>query len=193
MKIVFATNNENKLREVQQLLPSEIQVLGLKDIECYEDIPETAETIEENAILKAQYIFDKYQCNVFADDTGLEVKALNNEPSVHSARYAGNHKNNQDNIRLLLANMKGKEERAARFKTSFALILEGNLHTFEGIIEGIITDKERGTNGFGYDAVFQPKGYDKTFAELSPKEKNEISHRGIATQKLISFLHKEEK
>lgn len=188
MKLVFATNNRNKIKEVQQMLPAYIELVSLKDIGCFEDIPETADTIEGNAMLKAQYIHQKYQCDVFADDTGLEVSELNGQPGVLSARYAGNQKNDEQNIALLLKNMEGKQNREARFKTIFALSFQGEMHLFEGIANGKITYKIAGNNGFGYDPIFQPSGFEKTFAELLPEEKNKISHRKKATQKLVEFL-----
>lgn len=188
MKLVFATNNRNKIKEVQQMLPAYIELVSLEDIGCFEDIPETADTIEGNAMLKAQYIHQKYQCDVFADDTGLEVSELNGQPGVLSARYAGNQKNDEQNIALLLKNMEGKQNREARFKTIFALSFQGEMHLFEGIANGKITHKVAGNNGFGYDPIFQPNGFEKTFAELLPEEKNKISHRKKATQKLVEFL-----
>lgn len=188
MKLVFATNNRNKIKEVQQMLPSSIQLVSLEEIGCFEDIPETADTIEGNAILKAQYIHQKYKMDVFADDTGLEVSELNGEPGVLSARYAGDQKDDKQNIALLLKNMEGKPNREARFKTIFALIFQGEMHLFEGIANGKITHKVLGINGFGYDPIFQPDGFEQTFAELSPEQKNEISHRKKATQKLVNFL-----
>lgn len=190
MKLVFATNNENKLKEIREILSQNIEIISLKDINCFEDIPETEPNIEGNAILKAKYIKEKYGFDTFADDTGLEVSALNNAPGVHSARYAGDHKNNEDNIQLLLKNLEGKTNRSAHFKTIMALCIGDEIHSFEGRIEGEITTMKKGKNGFGYDPVFQPKGYDKTFAELSSEEKNTISHRKIALTKLVDFLTK---
>lgn len=190
MKLVFATNNENKLKEIREILSQNIEIISLKDINCFEDIPETEPTIEGNAILKAKYIKEKYGFDTFADDTGLEVSALNNAPGVHSARYAGDHKNNEDNIQLLLKNLEGKTNRSAHFKTIMALCIGDEIHSFEGRIEGEITTMKKGENGFGYDPIFQPKGYDKTFAELSSEEKNAISHRKIALTKLVDFLTK---
>lgn len=190
MKLVFATNNENKLKEIREILSQNIEIISLKDINCFEDIPETEPTIEENSILKAKYIKEKYGFDTFADDTGLEVSALNNAPGVHSARYAGDHKNNEDNIQLLLKNLEGKTNRSAHFKTIMALCIGDEIYSFEGRIEGEITTMKKGENGFGYDPVFQPKGYDKTFAELSSEEKNAISHRKIALTKLVDFLTK---
>lgn len=188
MKLVFATHNEHKLNEVQRMLPKEITLLTLDEIGCFEDIPETSNTIEGNAIQKALYIKEKYGYDTFADDTGLEVVALDNAPGVYSARYAGEAKDNEANIDLLLANMKGKQERQAQFKTIFALCLGEDLHTFEGIVCGEITHERKGEGGFGYDAVFLPEGYANTFAQMSADQKNSISHRGRALQKLSAFL-----
>jgi non-canonical purine NTP pyrophosphatase, rdgB/HAM1 family len=188
MKLVFATHNEHKLNEVQRMLPKEITLLTLDEIGCFEDIPETSNTIEGNAIQKALYIKEKYGYDTFADDTGLEVVALDNAPGVYSARYAGEAKDNEANIDLLLANMKDKQERQAQFKTIFALCLGEDLHTFEGIVRGEITHERKGEGGFGYDAVFLPEGYANTFAQMSADQKNSISHRGRALQKLTAFL-----
>lgn len=187
MKLVFATHNEHKLNEVQRMLPKEITLLTLDEIGCFEDIPETSNTIEGNAIQKALYIKEKYGYDTFADDTGLEVVALDNAPGVYSARYAGEAKDNEANIDLLLANMKDKQERQAQFKTIFALCLGEDLHTFEGIVRGEITHERKGEGGFGYDAVFLPEGYTDTFAQMSADQKNSISHRGRALQKLTAF------
>ncbi|MBI1645994.1 non-canonical purine NTP diphosphatase [Capnocytophaga sp. 051621] len=189
MKLVFATHNQHKLREIQALLPPNIQLLSLDDISCNEDIPETATTIEDNALLKAQYVQKQYHCNVFADDTGLEVQALNNAPGVYSARYAGEHKSDVDNVQLLLKNMEGISRREAQFKTVIALCLEDVVYTFEGIAKGNISTTPIGTNGFGYDPIFIPENSDKTFAELTQDEKNRISHRGKAFGKLLDFLN----
>ena len=188
MKLVFATHNEHKLNEVQRMLPKEITLLTLDEIGCFEDIPETSNTIEGNAIQKALYIKEKYGYDTFADDTGLGVAALDNAPGVYSARYAGEAKDDEANIDLLLANMKGKQERQAQFKTIFALCLGEDLHTFEGIVRGEITHERKGEGGFGYDAVFLPEGYTDTFAQMSADQKNSISHRGRALQKLTAFL-----
>ena len=192
MKLVFATHNEHKLNEVQRMLPKEITLLTLDEIGCFEDIPETSNTIEGNAIQKALYIKEKYGYDTFADDTGLEVAALDNAPGVYSARYAGDAKDNEANIDLLLANMKDKQERQAQFKTIFALCLGEDLHTFEGIVRGEITHERKGEGGFGYDAVFLPEGYADTFAQMSADQKNSISHRGRALQKLTAFLREVE-
>lgn len=192
MKLVFATHNEHKLNEVQRMLPKEITLLTLDEIGCFEDIPETSNTIEGNAIQKALYIKEKYGYDTFADDTGLEVAVLDNAPGVYSARYAGEAKDNEANIDLLLANIKDKQERQAQFKTIFALCLGEDLHTFEGIVRGEITHERKGEGGFGYDAVFLPEGYTDTFAQMSADQKNSISHRGRALQKLSAFLREVE-
>ena len=190
IQIVFATNNQNKLKEVQAQLPDEIKLISLKDIGCYEDIPETQKTIEGNAIQKANYIKMKYNKDCFADDTGLEVKALNGAPGVHSARYAGPEKNSKKNIEKLLLSLEKTANRSAQFKTVIALHYKGELIQFEGICEGKITRTAKGSGGFGYDPIFKPSVKDKTFAELTLKEKNEIGHRGIAVAKLIAFFNK---
>ncbi len=190
MKLVFATHNHNKLEEVRLLIPSTIELLSLDDIGCYEDIPETAETIEENAILKANFVKERYGYDCFADDTGLEVAALNGRPGVYSARYAGEAKNNEDNIDKLLSELERKNNRNARFKTVIALNLDRRQHLFQGICAGEITRERRGNKGFGYDAVFQPHGSDKTFAEMNIEEKAILSHRGIALRDLTEYLSK---
>jgi len=190
MKLVFASNNANKIKEIQLLLPDSIQILSLTDIGCHEEIPETAATIEGNAILKADYVTQKYGYNCFADDTGLEVAALNGEPGVYSARYAGEQKDANDNMDKLLANLKDKSDRSAQFKTIIALNLDGTQHLFTGIIKGSILNDKLGNQGFGYDPIFQPEGYQHTFAQLSLQEKATISHRGIATKQLLDFLKK---
>ena len=187
MKLVFATHNKNKWREVQSMLPEGIKIITLEDIGCLAEIPETASTIEGNALQKAKYIKEKYGYDTFADDTGLEVKALGNAPGVYSARYAGEAKDNEANIDLLLANMQGKEDREAQFKTIFALCLGEKSYSFEGIIKGQITHHRQGTEGFGYDPVFLPEKEERTFAQMSAQEKNQISHRAIALRKLVDF------
>ncbi len=189
MKIIFATANQNKANEIQKIVPQEIQILSLKDIGFEGEIPETQPTIEGNAIQKANFIVDKFAQNCFADDTGLEVEALNGEPGVYSARYAGEERDDEKNIDLVLEKLANQENRKARFKTVIALVIENQLHTFEGIIEGEIIKERRGTQGFGYDSVFVPNGFQKTFAELSMQEKNQISHRARATKKMIEFLN----
>ncbi|MGB7785402.1 MAG: non-canonical purine NTP diphosphatase [Salinimicrobium sp.] len=189
-KLVFATNNLNKLKEMKALLPEDMELLSLSTIGCCEDIPETSETIEGNALQKARYVKEKYGYDCFADDTGLEVEALNGAPGVYSARYAGENKNSEENIDKLLLELNDKDNRKARFKTVIALILEGREHLFEGICEGEILKKRLGEKGFGYDPVFQPVGYSQTFAQMNLEEKSGISHRGRATRKLIEFLSK---
>lgn len=190
MQLVFASNNQNKIKEIQLLLPKTIEILSLESIGCHEDIPETAETIEGNAILKADYVTQKYGYNCFADDTGLEVEALNGEPGVYSARYAGQQRNANDNMDKLLTNLKEKSNRNAQFKTVIALNLDGKQHLFTGIIKGSIINDKLGNQGFGYDPIFQPEGYQHTFAQLSLQEKATISHRGLATKQLLDFLKK---
>ncbi|WP_370215073.1 non-canonical purine NTP diphosphatase [Mesoflavibacter profundi] len=189
MKLVFATNNLNKLKEVQQLIPNSITLLSLKDIGCFEDIPETQNTIEGNAIQKAEYIKNNYGYDCFADDTGLEVKALDNQPGVFSARYAGPQRDANDNMDLLLNNLKDKQNRNAQFKTVVALHLNNTLETFTGICEGEITTEKQGEKGFGYDPIFKPKGYQNTFAEMDLELKNKIGHRGKAVKLLVDFLN----
>ncbi len=188
MKLVFATHNKNKFIEVKAMLPNHIELLSLDDIGCNEDIEETANTIEGNAILKANYVRDNYNLDCFADDTGLEVKSLNNEPGVYSARYAGPANNAQANMEKLLKNLDGKEGRSARFKTAIALSINHSEIMFLGICEGEIIKEFRGESGFGYDPIFQPKGLDKTFAEMSLQQKSEIGHRGKAMRQLIDYL-----
>lgn len=187
MRLVFATHNKNKFQEIKAMLPEHIELLSLTDIDCHEDIEETADTIEGNALLKAQYVYDNYQMNCFADDTGLEVKALNNEPGVHSARYAGEH-DSEANIKKLLKNLKDKVDRSAQFKTAIAFVSEDSKELFIGICQGEITKQVRGQSGFGYDPIFQPKGLDKTFAEMMPDQKSEVGHRGKAMRQLIHYL-----
>ena len=190
IKLVFATNNNNKIKEIKHLLnnPSADWLLSLKDINCHEDIPETADTIEGNAIQKAQYVYEKYGYNCFADDTGLEIEALNGEPGVFSARYAGEQKSAEDNMNKVLTQLKDKINKNARFKTVIALIIDGQLTCFEGIVEGQITTQKSGLEGFGYDPIFKPKGYESTYSEMSLDVKNTMSHRAIAIRKLINYL-----
>lgn len=189
MKLVFASNNKNKIKEIQSILNGNIQLLSLEDIGCHEEIPETADTIEGNAILKANYVTEKYGYDCFADDTGLEVNVLNGEPGVYSARYAGEQKNADDNMNKLLNSLIDKEDRSAQFKTVIALNLKGEQKLFTGLAKGEITFNKAGNNGFGYDPIFQPENYTETFAELSSDIKNKISHRAKATQQLIDFLN----
>ncbi|WP_417876607.1 non-canonical purine NTP diphosphatase [Winogradskyella sediminis] len=188
MQLVFATNNLNKLKEVQEMLPAHIKLLSLADINCNEDIPETQSTIEGNAIQKAEYLKKHYGYDCFADDTGLEVEALNGEPGVYSARYAGPQRNTDDNTHKLLTKLEDKTNRNAQFKTVIALLLNGKLHTFTGICKGDITKEKQGEGGFGYDPVFKAQGHNKTFAEISLEEKNSIGHRGKAVKQLVEFL-----
>lgn len=189
MKIVFATNNQNKLNEVKALLPSH-EIVGLKDIGCVEDIPETAETLEGNAQIKANYVTNKYGFNCFADDTGLEVHSLNNEPGVYSARYAGEPSNSDNNIDKLIGKLENINDRNAQFRTVVALNLNGDTSLFEGVCKGKILREKLGEKGFGYDPIFSPNNYNLSFAQMSMEEKGEISHRGIAVRKLIAFLNK---
>jgi len=189
MQLVFATNNHNKLKEVQALIPSQIKLLSLNDIGCLEDIPETQITIEGNAMQKAEYIKQHYGYDCFADDTGLEVEALNNEPGVFSARYAGAQRNADDNMNLLLKKLNGKDNRKAQFKTVIALHLNGDIQTFTGICKGEITLQKNGEKGFGYDPIFKPNGFNETFAEMDLELKNTIGHRGKAVNQLVSFLN----
>ena len=189
MKLCFATNNKNKLKEVSSLLNESIELLSLTDIGCSEDIEETQDTIEGNSLQKADYIFNKYGVSVFADDTGLEVMALNGEPGVKSARYAGEQRDNEANIQLLLSNLNSKSNRSAQFKTVITLITDKEKVQFEGIVTGSIARDKMGDEGFGYDPIFIPDGYDKSFAQMSMSEKNSISHRGLAVKKLVDYLN----
>lgn len=188
MKLVFATNNLNKLKEVQEMLSDEIELLSLKDIGCFEDIPETANTLEGNARIKANHITKNYGYDCFADDTGLEVPSLNGEPGVYSARYARSPRNAEKNMDKLLSNLADKEDRSAQFRTIITLNLGNRSYDFEGICKGTILTEKKGHEGFGYDPIFQPDGYDISFAEMSLDEKNKISHRKRAVQKLVDFL-----
>ena len=188
INLIFATSNQNKVLEIQKILPKKFNIKSLKDLNYFEDVPENETTIEGNAVFKAKYIYEKFNINVFADDTGLEVEALNGEPGVHSARYAGTTRNSEKNIKKLLKNLKNIKNRNARFKTAIALIIDNKLHIFSGIVEGYILDSPKGNNGFGYDPIFCPNGFDKSFAELTLKEKNLISHRSFAMKKLIDFI-----
>ncbi|WP_299675688.1 non-canonical purine NTP diphosphatase [uncultured Tenacibaculum sp.] len=190
MKLVFATNNLNKLKEVQEMLPDSIELLSLKDINCFEEIEETATTLEGNAKIKANHITNKYNYNCFADDTGLEVEALHGEPGVYSARYAGEPANAENNMTKLLKNLGESNNRTAQFRTSICLNLNGKQFLFDGICEGDILPSKKGEKGFGYDPIFQPKGYQQSFAEMNSEAKNKISHRGLAIQKLVEFLKK---
>jgi XTP/dITP diphosphohydrolase len=189
MQLVFASNNKNKIREIQNMLTESIKILSLGDIGCNEEIPETADTIEGNAILKANYVTSNYGYDCFADDTGLEVEALNNEPGVYSARYAGEQKSDDDNMAKLLENLSSKTNRKAQFKTVIALNINNKQHLFTGIAKGEITLEKIGNQGFGYDPIFKPEGLTQTFAQLSMEEKASISHRGKATKLLLEFLN----
>jgi len=190
MQLVFASNNKNKIKEIQQMLPESITILSLEDIGCTEEIPETSDTIEGNAVLKANYVTEKYGYNCFADDTGLEVDALNGEPGVYSARYAGEQKNADDNMDKLLDALTDNTNRKANFKTVIALNINNTQKLFTGIVNGTIITKKIGNQGFGYDPIFKANGYSKTFAELTLEEKGNISHRGLAVKQLIDFLSK---
>jgi XTP/dITP diphosphohydrolase len=191
MEIVFASNNKNKIIEIQSMLPDSITILSLESIGCFEEIPETSDTIEGNAILKANYVTQKYGLDCFADDTGLEVESLDGEPGVYSARYAGEQRNADNNMNKLLLKLSDKANKNAHFKTVIALNLKGKQYLFTGIATGEIINEKIGIEGFGYDPIFKPTGYKETFAQLSLGIKNEISHRGKATQKLIEFLQKQ--
>ncbi|MCG8412372.1 MAG: non-canonical purine NTP diphosphatase [Bacteroidales bacterium] len=191
MKLVFATNNSHKLDEVQNLLSDKIELLSLNDIKCSEDIPEDYDTLEENALQKARYISKKYSINCFADDTGLEIESLQGRPGVFSARYAGESKDSEANMNKVLDELKGIENRKARFRTVIALIIDNEEFLFEGIVNGQILVSKTGEDGFGYDPIFKPDNYSQSFAQMSIDLKNKISHRGIATQKLIKFLLKQ--
>ncbi len=188
MKIVFATNNLNKLAEVQKMLPDSIQLLTLEDIGCFDDIEETENTLEGNAKLKADYITKKFGYNCFADDTGLEVESLHGAPGVYSARYAGQENDSEKNMQKLLSELENKSNRKAQFRTAIALNLNNKQFLFEGICKGVITSKKQGEKGFGYDPIFKPESYTTSFAEMTSEEKNLISHRGIAIRKLVEFL-----
>lgn len=188
MELVFATHNEHKLAEIRSLLPKNIRLKSLDDIGCNEEIPETSETLEGNALLKAKYVLDTYGLPCFSDDTGLEVATLDGAPGVYSARYAGEPKNETRNVEKLLSQLHGQKDRRAQFTTIIALCLGKETHIFKGVIKGVITNIPRGSNGFGYDPIFQPEGVDKTFAELTLKDKNQLSHRARAFSKLINYL-----
>lgn len=189
MKIVFVSNNQNKLKEIQSILSGKkIEVIPLSDVEEDVEIEETESTLEGNAELKAKYVWDKFKLNAFADDTGLEVMALDNEPGVYSARYAGEKASSSDNINKLMFHMDGESNRKAKFRTSICLILDGKTHFFEGVVEGEISQNIKGNGGFGYDSIFIPKGYNRSFGQMSPEEKNKLSHRKVAIKKMSDFL-----
>lgn len=187
-KLVFATNNSHKLEEVKAVVGSSFDILSLKDIGCHEDIEEPGETLQENALIKARYVKDKYGYDCFGDDTGLEVEALNGAPGVYSARYGGGDHDSKANMKKLLKELDGTTNRKAQFRTVIALILDGKEYLFEGKVKGSIITEERGDAGFGYDPVFQPDGYDQTFAQLGSEVKNSVSHRALATKALCEFL-----
>lgn len=189
IQLVFATNNSNKLKEVRALLPDFIELKSLAEINCFDEIPETATTLEGNAVLKADFVTQKFEMNCFADDTGLEVASLNGAPGVYSARYSGIEANSEKNIEKLLFNLKDNLNRKAQFRTVIALNLSGKQYLFEGVCKGKIITEKRGIKGFGYDSIFIPDGFSKTFAEMSVEEKGLISHRGNAIQQLIQFLN----
>ena len=188
MKLVFATHNHNKAKEIQSLMPEGIEVVTLDEIQCNEEIPETANTLEGNAHLKAQYIVDKFNMNCFADDTGLEISALNGEPGVFSARYAGEARNSMENMNLVLEKLKDIENRSAQFRTTIALYWNGEMYLFEGKVEGTIVREKKGCDGFGYDPIFEPENCGRTFAEMSINEKNNLSHRARAIKQMILFI-----
>ena len=190
MQLVFATNNLNKLSELQDLLPSNIELIGLKDIGCNQELPETQNTLEGNAMQKAEFVFEHFGYNCFSDDTGLEIGALKNEPGVYSARYAGQNCSPNDNIQKVLKKLIGRDDRTARFRTVIALIIDGKKSLFEGECEGKITKERKGENGFGYDPIFLPKGVNITFGQMTKRQKGAISHRGRAIKKLVNFLQK---
>jgi XTP/dITP diphosphohydrolase len=186
--LVAASNNQHKISEIRPLLEPDFRILSLDDIGCREDLPETGDSLEANSLQKAKYVYDHFHLPCFADDTGLEVEALDGQPGVYSARYAGQQRNSEDNISLLLKNMSGKQNRRARFRTVITLLHSSCVHIFEGTVHGTIIAERKGTGGFGYDPVFQPDGTTKTMAELTVEEKNSISHRGQAVKKLVAFL-----
>ena len=190
MKLVFATNNPNKLSELQALVPQGIEILSLKEINCNEELPETNPTLEGNALQKAQYVYQNYGFNCFADDTGLEIEALGGAPGVYSARYAGEDCKAEDNMKKVLTKLENKDNRNAKFRTVIALIIKGKENLFEGECSGKITKTKSGAEGFGYDPIFTPEGNEITFAEMSKQEKGVISHRGKAVKQLVGFLHR---
>ena len=188
MKLVFATNNKHKLEEVRAILGNKIEILSLNDIDCHDDIPETADTLEGNALIKARYIYEKFGVDCFADDTGLEVEVLNGEPGVYSARYAGEECNPEANMYKLLQNLTGKNNRNAQFRTVIALIIKGEEKLFNGIVKGSISNEKMGNAGFGYDPIFIPEGFSESFAQMTSDMKNSISHRYRATEELSNYL-----
>jgi XTP/dITP diphosphohydrolase len=188
IELVFATNNQHKINELSKLAGDKFHLLSLKDINCYDDIPETADTLEGNAALKAHYIWEKFGINCFADDTGLEINALNGQPGVYSARYAGEDQNSEANLSKVLKELMGNNNRKARFRTVICLIIDREEYYFEGIVNGCLLSERHGKEGFGYDPIFVPDGFEQTFAEMDMEVKNKISHRGRATEKLLNFL-----
>ena len=188
MKLVFATNNRHKLQEVKAIVGDRVEILSLSDIGCCDDIPETADTLQGNALIKARYISEKYGVNCFADDTGLEVDALDGAPGVYSARYAGEECDSEANMQKLLHNLTGKSERSAQFRTVIALIINGDEKLFNGVVKGRISTEKLGDSGFGYDPIFIPEGFSESFAQMSAEQKNSISHRFRATEKLSNYL-----
>ena len=190
-QLVFATNNEHKLRELGEILTGEFELLSLNDITCYDEIPETGNTLNDNASQKSFYIWDRYRMDCFSDDTGLEIAALNNEPGVHSARYAGEGRNSNDNVDKVLSKMVDVTDRKACFRCVISLIINGIEYQFDGRVDGEILTERRGTSGFGYDPIFCPEGYQQSFAEMDPSLKNSMSHRGRAVKKLVRFLLEE--
>lgn len=190
MKLVFATNNQHKLRELQQILGNSIELLSLQDIGCTDEVPENQETLEGNASEKAFYIYNKFGYNCFADDTGLEIEALDGAPGVYSARYAGEEKSSASNMAKVLREMGNTDERKARFRTVISLVIDGQEKQFEGIVDGEILREQQGEAGFGYDPIFSPEGFTESFAEMSAEAKNKISHRGRAVEKLVDYLKK---
>lgn len=189
-ELVFATNNKHKLEEISHIVGAKFKIIGLKDINCFEDIPETADTIEQNASQKSFYIYNRYGYNCFADDTGLEIDALNGRPGVYSARYAGEGKNFDDNMNKVLFELSGIANRKAMFRTVISLVINGKEFLFEGSVSGVITSVKSGNNGFGYDPIFKPDGFTKTYAEMTIDDKNRFSHRALAVKKLMDFLIK---
>lgn len=188
MELVFATNNKHKLEELQAMLGDKIKLLSLKDISCFEEIPEEQDSLEGNAGQKAYYVYNKFGHNCFADDTGLEIDALNGEPGVYSARYAGEEKSAEANMEKVLKKLTKIKNRTARFRTVISLVIDGEEQQFEGVVEGEIIEKKRGGSGFGYDPIFKPNGFSQTFAEMNLTDKNQISHRGRAVKKLVNYL-----
>ena len=188
MKLVFATNNKHKLQEVRDIVGDRVEVLSLNDIDCHDDIPETADTLQGNALIKARHIYEKYGLDCFADDTGLEVEALDGAPGVYSARYAGDECNSEANMRKLLSNLTGKTDRNAQFRTVIALIIDGEEKLFDGVVRGAIAEQRMGTAGFGYDPIFVPEGFAESFAQMPAEQKNSMSHRARAAAALNEYL-----